>query len=153
MEYVCEIKEQDARPTLSIRTRTAVQDLPRALEQSYGTIMGYMNELGEQPAGPPFVAYYNMDMADLDIEVGLPVARTLPGQAEIQAGAIPGGPAATCLHTGPYDKLEPAYTALTKWVEQHNHIVSGVAYEFYLNDPDETAPEELQTLIVFPLQR
>jgi effector-binding domain-containing protein len=102
MSYPCEVKEQPVQKTLSIRTRAAVQDLPRVLEAGYGAIAQYLGELAEQASGPPFAAYYNIDMDNLDVEFGFPVVRTLPGRADIKAGEIPGGRIATCLYTGPY---------------------------------------------------
>jgi effector-binding domain-containing protein len=65
---------------------------------------------------------------------------------------IPGGKLAQCLYIGPYNKIEPAYNALTEWVKENGYEATGVAYEFYLNDPGEVAPEELLTQIVFPLK-
>ena len=150
MSYQCEVKEQPAQKTLSIRTRAAVQDLPRLLEEGYGAIAQYLGELGEQPIGPPFAAYYNMDMDDLDVELGFPVARPLPGRAEIEAGEIPAGRVATCLFIGPYSELEPVYEALFKWIEENGYEGTGVSYELYLNDPREAAPA--QTQIAFPLK-
>jgi effector-binding domain-containing protein len=111
-----------------------------------------MAELGEQCAGPPYAAYYNEDMENLDVEIGCPVARELPGRGEIRAGEIPGGKVATCLHIGSYSDIGPAYVALSQWMEENDHAPAGAAYEFYLNDPDETPPEELQTQIMFPLR-
>jgi effector-binding domain-containing protein len=153
MSYKCDVKEQATQPTLAIRTRTAVQELGRVLGEAYGTIAQYLGQLGEQPAGPPFAAYYNMDMQDLDVEIGFPVARELPSQGDIQASEIPGGKVATCLYTGPYSDIEPAYNALSRWVEENGYGTTGVAYEVYLSDPQETPPEELQTQIVFPLKQ
>ncbi len=152
MDYKCELKERAVQPTLAIRTRSAVQDLSQVLGQSYGAIMQYMCELDEQPAGAPFVAYYNMDMQDLDIEIGFPVAKKLAGKGNIQASEIPAGKFATCMHIGPYDQVEAAYNALMKWIEENGYEAAGVAYETYLNDPSETPPEQLQTLIMFPLK-
>ncbi len=151
MSYVCDVKEQAAQPTLAVRTRVSVQELPQALGQTYGAIAQYLGEQGACPAGPPFVAYYNMDMDDLDVEIGFPVAKALPGRDEIQAGEIPGGKMATCLYTGPYEGIEPAYEALSQFVAENGHEPTGVAYEMYLSDPDETAPQDLQTQILFPL--
>jgi effector-binding domain-containing protein len=37
-------------------------------------------------------------------------------------------------------------------MEENGYQPTGVAYEVYLNDPDETPPEELQTQIAFPLK-
>lgn len=152
MSYQCEVKEQSAQPTLAIRTRAAVQDLGQVLGACYGTIAQYLGELGQHPAGPPFTAYYNEDMQDLDVEIGFPVARELPGRGEIQAGEIPGGQLATCLHTGSYSDIEAAYEALGQWMAENGYEPSGAAYEMYLNDPEDVPPEELQTLIMFPLQ-
>jgi effector-binding domain-containing protein len=152
MLYPCEVKQQSAQPVLSIRTHTAVQDLPRLIGESYGQVMQCLGEMGEQPAGAPFVAYYNMDMQNLDIEIGFPVARPLPGKGPVQPGMIPAGMVATCMYTGPYDKMEPAYQQLTAWIQEKGYEPTGIVYEFYLNDPAATPPEELLTQIVFLLK-
>ena len=152
MSYPCEIKAQPARPTLTIRATTPVQGLAQLLGRTYGAVAQYLGEMGEQPAGPPFVAYYNMDMQNLDVQVGFACAKKLPGKGEIQAGEIPGGQLASVLHTGPYDQCGLAYEALTQFVQESGRQATGVAYEFYLNDPQQTPPQQLQTLIMFPLK-
>jgi effector-binding domain-containing protein len=91
-----------------------------------------------------------MDMDDLDVELGFPVARSLPDKGEIEAGEIPAGRVATCLFIGPYSEMEPAYEALFEWMEENGYEGTGVSYELYLNDPREAAPA--QTQIVFPLK-
>ena len=152
MSYQCELKQQSVQPVLSIRTRAAVQDLPGVMGAAYDSIMAYLMELGEQPVDAPFTAYYNMDMQDLDMEIGFPVGKTLPTKGKVQASSLPEGQYAVCVHTGPYSAIEPAYTALNEWISQKGLEATGVAYEFYLNDPSETAPDELQTRIMFPLK-
>ncbi len=151
MTYRCDTIDRPAQPALSIRTHSAVQDLPQVLGKAYGAIMQYLGELGVSPAGAPFVAYFNMDMQDLDMEIGFPVMQPLPGKGEVQASQIPAGKAATCLHTGPYPEIEHAYKALSAWVSEKGYTPTGVSYEFYLNDPQQTPPQELQTQILFPL--
>lgn len=152
MAYHCELKQQPAQPVLSIRTRTAVQDLREVLGKSYSSIMGYLMELGEPPVDVPFTAYYNMDMQDLDVEIGFPVGKALPPRGEIQSSVIPAGRYASCVYTGPYGAVEPACNALNAWIAQNGLEPTGVSCEFYLNDPSETPPEALQTRIVFLLQ-
>jgi effector-binding domain-containing protein len=152
MSYDCQLQERATQPVMSIRSRTSVDKLPEVMGAVYGQLMGYLGEQGAYPAGAPFVAYYNMDMQDLDIEIGFPVAVPLPGRGEIEANEIPAGQAATCVHTGPYDQLGIAYDALMQWMQKQGYEGTGVAYEFYLNDPSETAPEELQTQIALPLK-
>jgi effector-binding domain-containing protein len=152
MTYPCEMSEQSARPTLSIRTRAPARKLPELLGSGYMKIAQYLAELGEAPMGPPFVAYYNMDMEDLDIEFGFEVGKALPGKEEIQAAEIPAGKQASCMYTGPYPQMGGAYEALTAWVRENGYEPSGAAFEFYLNSPENTPPENLQTQIVFPLK-
>ena len=53
---------------------------------------------------------------------------------------------------GPYDQIEPAYNALTKFIQDEGYESTGIAYEIYLNDPVEVKPEQLQTQILFLLK-
>ena len=152
MSYQCELREQPAQPTLSIRTRTAVQNLPQVIGETYGAIAQHLTQLGQCPVGAPFAAYYNMDMQNLDVEMGFPVPKELPGKEKIKASRIPAGRFAVVLHAGPYDKVGPAYEALTKWVAEKGYEATGVAYELYLNDPTETKPEDLKTQVMFLLK-
>ncbi|MBI5031994.1 MAG: GyrI-like domain-containing protein [Chloroflexi bacterium] len=151
MSHNCEIKEQPAQPALIVRTHAAVQDLPQLFGKTYGDIMQYMTELGEQPAGMPFAAYYNMDMQNLDIEIGFPVARKLAGKGNIQAGEFPGGKLATTLHIGPYDQCGAAYNDLSNWIKEHGYEPTGIAYEVYMDGPD-TPPQKIRTQIIYPLK-
>ena len=151
MNYQCEMREQPAQAALAIRTRTSIQDLPQLFGKAYGAIIQHLTQLGQSPAGAPFAAYYNMDMQNLDVELGFPVSKELPGKDEIKASRIPGGKFAMVLHTGPYSEVALAYEALTKWVAEKRYEVTGVAYEVYLNDPSQTKPEDLKTQVMFPL--
>jgi effector-binding domain-containing protein len=153
MDYKFEVVDRPAQPALVIRTRTSVQQLPQVLGQAYGAIMRHAGQLGAVPTGAPFVAYHNMDMEDLEVEIGFPFARALAGSGEVLAGEIPGGKAVTSLHVGPYDQLREAYDALYDWMGTNGHQPGGAAYEFYLNDPQNTPPAELKTQLVQPLKQ
>ena len=154
MSYEITFSEQVARPTLVVRTRSSVHDLPKALGQAYGAVAGYLAGLGQAPAGPPFSAYYNADMEDLDVEIGFPVEQPLPGDgATVEAGQMQGGAVAMCMHVGSYRKIGPAYEALMAWMAENRCEAAGPAYEIYLNDPAVTPHSELQTQIVIPVQR
>jgi len=152
MTYQCQVGDRGAQPTLVVRKRASVQQMPQILGQAWGAIIQYAGRNGTAPAGPPFVGYHNMDMQDLDLEIGFPFPKSLSGEGEVQAGELPGGKAAECLHVGPYDKIAAAYEAMQKWLDENGHTPTGIAYEFYLNDPQTTRAEELQTQVVFPLK-
>ena len=150
--FHCELIERPAQPVLSIRARTAVQNLPALFGKAYSSIGQYLGELREQPGGAPFAAYYNMDMQNLDVEIGFPVARSLPAKGEVLASKIPAGRYAACLHIGPYDAIGTAYDTLQIWMNVHACEATGVSYEFYLNDPQQVPPQELQTQVLFPVK-
>jgi len=116
--------------------------------------MQYLNSIGVRVADPAYAyaAYYNMDMEDLDVEVGFPVDGQVEGSGKIMAGEIPAGRFATVVHTGPYEEMEPTYERLNAWIRQNQHEPAGVVYEMYLNGPDDTLPNELQTRILMPLK-
>ncbi len=152
MSYDCQTYLQEALPVLGIRTHTPVEGLPETLGKCYASIGQYMAGLGEAPAGIPYVAYFNMDMQDLDMEVGFKISRPMPGKGPIQAGTLPNLPVATCTYTGPYPEMRSAYEELNRWVEEKGLQASGIVYEFYLNDPATTPAEALETQIVFILK-
>jgi hypothetical protein len=70
MGYQFEVTDEMEKPMLSIRTRTSVANLPQALGRAYGAVMQYLGEIGETTEGPAFAEYYNLDMEDLDVEMG-----------------------------------------------------------------------------------
>ena len=152
MSHICEVEEKKVQHALSIRKIASAQNLPQALGEAYMRIMQYIGELGENPVGAPYTAYFNMDMQNLDIEIGFPVTKKLPEKGDIRPSEIPAGKYASCIHTGPYSEIEPAYNILTKWVDDNGYEPSGIAYEFYLNDPNKTPPNKLQTKIQFLLK-
>lgn len=138
------------QPTLVIRARTPLEGLPPLIGQSYGKIAQYLQEQGEAPADMPFVGYHNLDMADLDVEIGFPLALPLPGRGEIQAGLHPAGYGVIGLYQGPYAQMEPLYRDMAAWIEANGLIPAGPAYEYYFNGPG--APESaLLTKVVMPV--
>ena len=152
MDYKFEVSEQPAQPVLSIRTVTSVEKLPDELGQAYHAIIAYLEQIGEKPADAAFAGYYNMDMENLDVEMGFTVPRPLPGKGEIKAGEIPAGKQVSYLFKGPYKEMELVYNAMMQWIERNGHTPTGTAYEFYYNSPEEVPESELLTKIVFPLK-
>ncbi|KUG04772.1 hypothetical protein ASZ90_017911 [hydrocarbon metagenome] len=148
MTFEFDFSEQEAQNIIAIRTRSAAQDLPQVLGKAFGTLLNYINEMGVQATGAPFVGYFNMDMQDLDIEVGFPVAEPLAEKGEIKPGTIPAGKQLSCLYKGPYSQIEPAYNAIMDYAAANNYAWTGACYEFYLNDPADTPESELLTKIV-----
>jgi effector-binding domain-containing protein len=141
-----------AQPTVVVRVRSAVQDLPQYFDRSFGLLFGYLGQHGEAPAGAPVAVYHNFDMQNLDLEISVPVARPLPGQGEVQASELPARRVATGLLTGPYEALPDFYRALNAWCAEQNLHAGPPAYETYLNNPAETPPDQYQTRVELTLR-
>jgi len=152
MKYVCELEQIPTMHVACIRTRCASSEIPKVLGEGYGKIVMYLQSIGMHPTGMPYTAYFNMDMNNLDIELGIPVEKAFEGSEDVKSGEIVAGSYAVTVYTGPYGELEPAYKALGDWMGERGHVPVGVAYEIYMNDPGETPPEELMTKIMFPLK-
>lgn len=152
MDFKFEVTAPAPQPALAIRTRTPVTAIGEVMGQAFGKVYQYMLEIGAKPGECAFAAYYNMDMNDLDVDIGFVLAEPAPGRGEIHAMDIPGGQQVSCMYKGPYDQMEVAYTAMTEWMAANGYTPTGHAYEFYYNDPSQVPPSELQTKIMFPVK-
>ena len=146
------LMQEMSQPTLVVRTHAAVQDLPQVIGQSYGLIAQYLAELGELAAGVPFVCYHNLDMQNLDVEIGFPVPAALPAKGSVQPSRIPAGPTVSCIHRGPYAAMAPVYEEMTEWIDKNGLAATNIVYECYLNSP-EFSEDELLTRIVMPVRK
>ncbi len=145
-----ELLSTPEQPALTIRTRASVDKLPEVIGNGFGALAAYLGSQGAYPAGMPFVAYHNMDMADLDVELGFPVSGPLPGGGDIKYAPVPGGLRAYCLYLGPYCDMKPAYDDMAAWIAENGLTPAGTAYEYYFNGP-EFPDEQRLTQIVMPL--
>ncbi len=147
-----EIVENEERNTLAMRYRTSMAKLSESMGQAYGEIAAYMGKSGIPFAGPPFAMYFNMDMNDLDVEIGFPVGTPASGEGRVKPGKLPGGKLAKALHIGSYESIGATYEMLTAFVGERGLKPEEFMYEEYLNSPEDTPPEKLATNIYFPLK-
>jgi AraC family transcriptional regulator len=82
------------------------------------------------------------------------VGKDFHPQGDIGLQVIGGGEYAVMTHFGPYEKLNESYTKLLgQWLPRSGReLRSGPSLEFYLNSPENTAPEKLLTEICTPLE-
>lgn len=144
----CEVIDYSVHHTLGIRTHCAQKDLSVVIPQTHQKIAPYFVELGKPPTEPFYVAYFNMDMDNLEVEIGFITVDQLPGRDEIASGTIGGGKAVSCLYTGAYRLLNTAHEAAHQFIGAYGYQPAGAAYEIYLNDPADTPEAELKTQVV-----
>lgn len=146
-----EIKEMKEKHALMIRKTTSIQDMPTVLGQCFQEIIQYVMESGAAEPVESFVIYHNMDMSNLEIDVGFTVTESQPGREHIISSSIPAGQYAVALHVGPYETLNVTYEELTRFVGERRLTVDSWVYEVYLNNPMDNPDEPAKTMIYFPL--
>ncbi len=84
----------------------------------------------------------------------MPVATDVEGEGEMQAGTLPGGPAAVGIHAGAYEQLSQSWEEVERWIESHGHHGAGAPWECYITDPAaHPDSSDWRTEIVWPLSR
>ena len=146
-QFVCELKELAPSPALLIRASTTMGELGSLFESGYHDILQHLASQGKPPSGPPFARYFGMSAGTFEVEFGFPVEGGVESGGRAVAGSTPSGKAASCLYIGPYGEIEAAYDALMKWVDDNGLVLSGEAYEIYLDNPAETPPDQLRTRV------
>lgn len=152
MEYLIELIETEEFPSLSIRKTTTADRLPLEIKEAYAVITSYVRDLGVENPGRAYVAYHNMDMQNLDVEMGFATTSVFPGYGDINAETIPAGRKVSFLHKGPYREMGRGYSAANAWMKEHGYLPGKVVYEFYLNSPEAVPESELMTKVEFLLQ-
>jgi effector-binding domain-containing protein len=147
-----EVLCKNEQPTVSIRTKTSVQNLPVLIGESYGKMDMYLKEIGEYLSDIPYVGYFNMDMQNLDVEIGFPVSKTLLGKGDIKAGCIPAGKVVFCMYRGTYSEITSTYDEMAKWIADKGFKPTGIAYEYYYNSPMDFPESEMLTMLVMPIE-
>jgi effector-binding domain-containing protein len=144
MQEVPQVTERSRQPYLAIPFTVTMATFPQAADTGFPQLLGWLSEHGVTLAGPPFIRYRVVDMAaELEIEIGAPIAEPVPGSGPIQAGELPAGRYVTLVHTGPYDGLAAANGALQDWARDQGIALESSEgerrfrgrVEFYRTDP------------------
>lgn len=153
MAYSITKKELAPQPVLIVRRRVKRSEIAATIAEALPHIFVYAQQHGIALAGLPFTRYAEMSPGLITMEPGMRVtSHGATGQGEIIADTLPGGPAATTVHAGPYDKLSDAYAAIEQWMEAQGLVAAGAPWESYLNDPsDFPDPKDWKTEVFWPV--
>jgi effector-binding domain-containing protein len=136
----------------AVRTATlAVADIGPWIGPTYEAVATFLAAHGSFPAGPPFARYHRVGEEKFEVAAGFPVLTPIVGDGDVHPLTLPGGTAASTVHVGPYDAMEPAYRAIFEWITTHHAGAGGDPWEIYLSDPAaEPDPATWRTEIVQP---
>lgn len=149
-----ERRELAAQPILFVRARAARHEISTAIGQCLGKAYPYALSSGQAIAGRPFTRYLTAGPGLFTMEIGVPISAAAPGEGDVEAGSLPGGPAVVGVHAGPYDQLGETYAAMERWIEANDLKADGPPWEAYITDPAEHPdPANWRTEIYWPVAR
>jgi effector-binding domain-containing protein len=139
------LEDRTEQRYVGIRTQVPSRELPTVIPQLLGEVFAWLEKQGIAPAGAPFIRYYVINMeANLDIELGVPVATAVSGNGRVAGGVLPTGRYATLIYTDIRKGLE-GNKALVDWAKTNGikwdrwDDKNGDAFrsrvEFFLTDP------------------
>ena len=141
------IEHRHEQPYVGIRTQVPIRTLGSTIPNLLGELFPWLSERGVAPSGPPFIRYHVINMAaEMDVELGIPVATALPGDGRVCPGTLPAGRYTALVYTG-RDNGIAGNAALLDWGKQQGLIwdrrqtdngdAFGARYESFLTAPDE----------------
>jgi len=154
MSYNITRRDLKPQPVLVIRKRVKRSEVAANLAQLFGHIFEHTQRNGIALAGQPFTRILEWGPGLLLIDAGLQVKGPAEGEGDIKADTLPGGPAATTVHTGAYEGLADTHAAVQVWIADNGLTAGAAPWEIYVTDPAEYPdPKDWKTDVVWPLAR
>jgi len=148
-----ERREMPAQHFLFVHSKVARSEIAKTIAEGLGKIFPYAVKAGLPLAGRPTARYLTSGPGLLDMQVGVPIAVAAPGQGDVQAGELPGGPIAVAVHAGAYEQLGDTYAAMERWMEASGYRRGDGPWESYVTDPAELPDvKDWRTEIYWPLE-
>jgi effector-binding domain-containing protein len=152
MAHEVSVTTLERQPFIGITETTTMQKIGETLGAMYGELVAYIERAGLEPAAAPFARYHRMEQdGTVELEGGVALTSAAEGSGRIHSGELPAGEAAMLTHTGSYDALGDAVLALARWLDTNGRTASGPHWEHYVDDPETTGPEDLRTILYWPL--
>ena len=154
VSYPVKVKEVTTQPILSIRIQTPPEAFDQAVPSASQELIDYVERLGVRSKDlPPLIILHTYTEEMADIEVGIPVERTVAGEGRITSNVLAGGPVAYIMHVGPYEELGTVYPALAAWIQEHGHETNGPSYQLLWTDPSQVSdPAQYRTEVLWPIR-
>jgi effector-binding domain-containing protein len=147
------LKSVPAQSVASVREHVSTE----GISQLFGEIFGYLGQRGISPIGPPVGIYHDEEFReqDLDVEVAVPVAGSVPKSDRVKSRELPGAEEMACvIHQGSYETVGGTYGQLMAWVEAHGYRMAGPIREVYLQGPESgNDPSAYVTEIQLPVEK
>lgn len=153
-----QIVEQGSKKLFGVIQRTSIagEEMNMAMNETFGLVKSYLvdaNGLSEEQIGKPVVLWKQFDMeADNALfYCGYIFNEEVPELDDLEYVDIPEGKFLTTFHNGSYDSLYVTYNRLRKFANVQQFELSNDTFNVYLNDPENTAEDDLKTQVFIPI--
>ena len=128
-------------------------DIDQAMGSAFVTVYAFMEKAGITPISKPMTVYSKMPGVKIKFRSGFLVKRKDAKLAEgdVKSGKIPACTALHAVHRGPYMQMNKTHGALWGYAKQNGLTSAVPVWEIYIDDPQTTAQEDLNTEIYHSL--
>ncbi|MDR1041270.1 MAG: GyrI-like domain-containing protein [Deltaproteobacteria bacterium] len=151
--YEMAVKKLPELKALTVRMLTTLENVNRDIFAKFVILYDHITARGGN-ADDFFTLNHDVifNPESMDVEVCISVDEPVEDGADVSMRTVLGGSFAYVIHKGPYSGISDAIAALSAKMEERGLVPCGPMRERYMNDPDEVAPEELLTEVMFPVE-
>lgn len=119
----------------------------------FGALYGGLGAAGVEPASMPSALYWTWDMENsiTDLAAAVAVANPEVVLEGYEVITVPASKALQIHYYGPYEGVGEAHMAMDAYIAEHNLDYGSPVMEEYANDPTTVAPEEILTIVTYPV--
>ena len=162
------VEHQPPLHAVEIASNVPMWKIPKVLGDNFPRLDKHITAKGGKRAGAPYVRYLEIDWQDMrhcgplkmlwqmltskqPMRIGMAVDAPVDGDDEIEAIAIEPLMCVRTIHKGPYQKVGDTYKQIVDWAEANDVELANYTMENYINDPTTVAKEDIETLILIPV--
>jgi effector-binding domain-containing protein len=127
-------------PVQTVASRRDVIPTYADIGKLFNELFGYIGKQRARFTGPPLAIYYDPEYRerDIDVEVAVPIAGTLPANGGIKMVELPAVEQMACLiHKGTYETFNLSYQTIMSWFGKNGYQPAGPNREVYLVGPGQ----------------
>jgi len=128
-------------------------EVSEMMSRHFGSIIKFMQNNSIKTDGYPFACNHAFDGPKWIFSIGFPVANNqIAIEDNMYIIVLPAGKAVKTVYKGPYEEMDVVYSGIIEYISSNNLEMIGDSWEYYLNSPHDTKPEDLITHIYFPVR-
>ncbi len=152
--------QRSAQRYAGIREHVDRDQLAEVVPRNLQELFAFLEQHQVQATGPPLIRYLVVDYntGEVEVDIGAPVASSLPASCRVKSRQIPAGTFATVAHRGSYDTLVYTTANLLDWAKQKKvqwqvsetrNVTrwNGRVEHYLVGPPTELEPKKWQTEI------